>query len=85
MSEKRVKIFSTPTCPWCKRTKQFFEANGITFQESNVAEDKIARDEMVNLTHQLGVPTIMIDADFVIGFNEKALREKLGIKPNNTL
>ena len=80
MSEKQVKIFSTPTCPWCKRTKQFLDANGIKYHELNVAEDKVARDEMVNKTHQLGVPTIMIDNEFVIGFNEKALKEKLGLK-----
>jgi glutaredoxin 3 len=80
MPDKQVKIFSTPTCPWCKRTKQFLDANGIKYQDVNVAEDKVARDEMVNKTHQLGVPTIMIDAEFVIGYNEKALREKLGLK-----
>jgi glutaredoxin 3 len=80
MSEKVVKIYSTPTCPWCKRTKQFLDANGIKYQDMNVAEDKVARDEMVNKTHQLGVPTIMIDDEFVIGFNEKALKEKLDLK-----
>jgi glutaredoxin 3 len=80
MTEKQVKIFSTPTCPWCRRAKQFLDTNGIKYQEVNVAEDKAAREEMVNKTHQLGVPTILIDSDFVIGFNEKALKEKLGIK-----
>jgi hypothetical protein len=45
-----------------------------------VAEDKTAREEMVNMTHQMAVPTIMIDKDVVIGFNEKILKEKLEIK-----
>jgi hypothetical protein len=34
---------------------------------------------MMNLTHQMAVPTIVIDADFVVGFDEKTLKEKLGI------
>jgi hypothetical protein len=44
-----------------------------------VAEDKAAREEMINTTHQLAVPTIGIDGGFVVGFDEKALKEKLGI------
>ena len=79
MADKQVKIFSTPTCPWCKRAKQFLEANGIKYQELNVADDKSAREEMINATHQMAVPTIFIDNDFVIGYNEKTLKEKLGL------
>jgi len=80
MAEKQVKVYSTPTCPWCKRAKQFLDANHIPYQDLNVAEDKAARDEMLNLTHQMAVPTIAIDGQFVIGYNEKSLKEKLEIK-----
>ena len=44
-----------------------------------MAEDKVARDEMINTTHQMAVPTITIDTDIVVGFDEKTLKEKLGI------
>jgi len=80
MNSKQVKVYTTPTCPWCKKVKQFLESNSVPYQELNVAENKAARDEMVNLTHQLAVPTITIDGDYIIGYNEKALKEKLGIK-----
>ena len=79
MTEKQVKVYSTPTCPWCKKVKQFLDTNHIKYQDLNVAEDKAAREEMINTTHQMAVPTILIDGDSVIGFNEKALKEKLGI------
>ena len=79
MADKVVKIFSTPTCPWCKRAKQFLDSNGVKYLDLNVAEDKAAREEMINKKHQMAVPTILIDADFVIGYNEKALKEKLGL------
>jgi len=46
----------------------------------NVGTDQKAREEMVNIAHQLAVPAITIDGEYVIGFNEKALKEKLGIK-----
>jgi glutaredoxin 3 len=80
MAEKQVKVYSTPTCPWCKKAKQFLEGNHIRYQDLNVADDKAARDEMINLTHQMAVPTIAIDGEFVIGYNEKVLKDKLGIK-----
>lgn len=80
MTEKQVKVFSTPTCPWCKRAKEFLDSNGIKYKDLNVADDKAAREEMMNNTHQMAVPTIMIDSEFIIGYNEKALKEKLGLK-----
>jgi glutaredoxin 3 len=79
MAEKQVKVYSTPTCPWCKKAKLFLDNNHIKYQDLNVAEDKLARDEMINLTHQMAVPTISIDGEFVIGYNEKALKEKLNL------
>jgi glutaredoxin 3 len=80
MTEIQVKVYSTPSCPWCKKAKQFLEANGIKYQDLNVAEDKAAREEMINQSHQLAVPTIFINGEFIIGYNEAALKEKLGIK-----
>jgi glutaredoxin 3 len=79
MSEKLVKLFSTPTCPWCKRARQFLSSYGINYTEFNIAEDKLAREEMINNTRQMAVPTIMIDSEYIIGYNEKALKEKLGL------
>ena len=80
MADKVVKVYSTPTCPWCRRTKQFLDNNGIKYQDLNVADDKAAREEMINVTHQMSVPTIMIDTEMVVGFKEAELKEKLGIK-----
>ena len=55
------------------------DANGIPYQDFNVAEDKTARDEMVKESGQMSVPTIKIDDEFVIGFDEAALKDKLGL------
>jgi glutaredoxin 3 len=79
MTEKIVKVYSTPTCPWCRKIKQFLDEHNIKYLDLNVAEDKTAREEMINTTHQMAVPTTSIDGEFVIGYNEKSLKEKLGI------
>lgn len=77
--EHQVKVYSTPTCPWCKRTKQFLDENKIPYQNFDVASDKAARDEMISKTGQLGVPVVDIDGDILVGFDEKWLRQKLNL------
>jgi len=79
MIAKEVKVYSTPTCPWCRRVKQFLDDNGIKYKDFNVAEDSAAREEMINICKQLAVPTICIDGEVIVGFNEAQLKEKLGL------
>ena len=74
-----VKIYTTPTCPYCKIAKKFLDNNGVKYQEFNVAEDKAARKEMKDKCNSLAVPTICIDNEVLVGFNEAQLKEKLGL------
>ena len=37
---REVKIYTTPTCPYCKMAKNFLDDNGINYQEFNIVEDK---------------------------------------------
>ncbi len=77
MSTKEVKVYSTPTCPYCKMAKSFLDANNIPYQDLNVAEDKAAREEMVSKSGQMTVPAIEIDGEISVGFDEAWLKEKL--------
>lgn len=80
MSEKinkKVKVFSTPTCPWCNVTKEFLTANNVEFEDVNVASDNAAAQQMVVKSGQMGVPQIWIDDAVIVGFNKHALEELL--------
>jgi len=76
---KTVTIFSTPTCHFCHLAKDFFTENNIAFTDNDVATDLTKRQEMIELTGQMGVPVIKIDDDIVIGFDEGKVRELLGL------
>lgn len=76
---KQVKVYSTPTCPWCKKTKQFLQSNNIPFQDFDVASDKTAREEMIKKTGQLAVPAVDIDGEITVGYDENWLKRKLGL------
>jgi len=76
---KKVEIYSTPTCHYCHMAKDFFQENNISYTEYDVASDLAKRKEMLNLTSQMGVPVIVIDGDWVVGFNQTAVAKKLGL------
>lgn len=73
-----IKVYSTPTCPWCKKVKEFLKEEGVSFKEFNIAEDEKARDEMVEKSGQMGVPVIIIaNQEPIVGFNVAALKKAL--------
>lgn len=74
-----VKIYSTPTCIYCKHAKEFFSKNNIEYTEYDVAENMKAREEMITKTNQMGVPVIDIDGQIVIGFDQRKIEELLKI------
>jgi glutaredoxin len=59
--------------------KEFFTEKGVSFTEHNVASDAAKRQEMIQLTGQLGVPVIVINDDISVGFDRQRLADKLGI------
>ena len=77
MADKQVVIYSTPTCPYCKRAKDYLTRKGISYTEHNVAIDRAAAKEMVKKSGQLGVPVILIDDEVFIGFNQTQLDKLL--------
>ena len=75
---KRVTIYSTPTCPYCRQAKDYLTNKGVAYTELNVAADLDARNAMVQRSGQLGVPVIEVDGQVVVGFNRGKLDELLG-------
>ena len=60
--------------------KSFLADNNIAFKELNVADDKVARDEMIRKSGRLVVPVIEVDGEIFVGFNRAELKKKLEIQ-----
>ena len=75
-----IKIYSTPTCPYCHMMKEYLDEKGFEYEDINVAEDVNAREEMVEKSGQMGVPVSDIDGEIIVGFNREKINELLGIK-----
>ena len=68
-----IKVYSTPTCAYCKLAKEYFSSKGIDFQQLDVSNDKNALEEMTKLSGQMGVPVISINGQIVVGFDRSRI------------
>ncbi len=76
----KVIVFTTPTCSWCKRTKQYLQSKGVPFKEVNVASNERAAADMIHKSGQEGVPQLWIGSSVVVGFNQAKIDRLLGFK-----
>ncbi len=80
MTKHKVKVYTTPICPWCHRAMEFLKENKIDFEQIDIAENEAAAQEMIDKSGQMGVPVVDIDGAIIVGFNEPAIKKALGLK-----
>lgn len=76
----KIILYSAPGCVYCKLAKRYFADHGINFVEYDVARDREKLAEMQSVSHQLGVPVIVIGSEVFVGFDRKAIASRLGIR-----
>lgn len=72
-----VKVYSTNSCPWCVKAKNYLSSLNVEYVELNVQEDMEAREEMVSKSKQMGVPVLDINGDIIVGFDRNAIDSAL--------
>ena len=82
--DKKIEIYSTPTCHYCQMTKEFLKEKGIEYTDYNVAEDADKRAEMIEKSGQMGVPVIVVsggegDSEMMVGFDQAKLSSLIGV------
>ncbi len=77
--QKRVTVYSTPTCSWCNTLKAYLKKNGIRFRDIDVSKDQKAAEAMVARSGQQGVPQTDISGEIIIGFDKNRINTLLGI------
>lgn len=74
---KKVTIYSTPTCPFCIRAKQFLKESNIQYTDIDVSSDQTKAQEMIDRSGQMGVPVIDVDGTIIVGFDKDKIKEAL--------
>jgi glutaredoxin-like YruB-family protein len=68
-----IKVYSTPTCPWCTVAKNYLESINATFEDIDVSKNREAAAEMVQKSGQRGVPVLDIDGKIIVGFDRDTI------------
>lgn len=80
MTNKKVIIFTTSTCSWCRKVKNYLKEKKVKFREVDVARDEKAARDMVKKSGQQGVPQIWINNYPIVGFDKSKIDRMLTIK-----
>ncbi len=75
--DKKIIVFSTPTCSWCVKVKQYIKQKGYTYKDVDVSKDERALRDMIRKTGQQGVPQLWINGKAVVGFDRTKIDQLL--------
>ncbi len=73
----KIKVYSTPTCPYCKLVKDYLQEQKLPFEDIDVASNGEAAKEMVKISGQMGVPVVDVNGQIIVGWNKQALEDVL--------
>jgi glutaredoxin-like YruB-family protein len=77
---KRVVVYSTPTCTWCNTLKRYFDEHGVRYSDVDVSSNQKKAEEMVRRSGQQGVPQTDINGTIVVGFDKDKINRLLEIQ-----
>ena len=69
-SNTSIKIYTTSWCGPCKMAKRFLTEKGYSFEEIDIEENNISREEMASISKGLTVPQIIINDLPIGGFDD---------------
>lgn len=81
--QKRVTVYSTPSCSWCNTLKAYFKTQNIRFTDIDVSKNQQAAEQMVRKSGQQGVPQTDINGQIIVGFDKAKINSLLGIQSSN--
>ena len=65
-----VKIYTTNWCPSCISAKRLFQDEAIEFEEINIEEIDMSREELYDLAGKYTVPQIFINEKCIGGYDQ---------------
>jgi len=80
---KEVKVFSTPTCPYCDQLKDYLKEKKVEFEEIDLSKKADEAEKLIKKTGQMGVPAIIItngnEEEVIVGFDVEKIDKALDI------
>jgi glutaredoxin-like protein NrdH len=79
----QVILYGLSTCVWCKKTKQLLDQMGVEYDFVEVDllpgdEKNRATDEVKKLNPRCSFPTLAVNQQCIVGYEEQKIKEALG-------
>ncbi len=74
----QLKLYSRAMCSWCIDAKDYLRERGYKFTEIDVGRNRAAYEEMVDLSNQPYVPTLVAGSEVLANFDTRQLEKFLG-------
>ena len=65
-----VKIYMANWCPYCRNAKTLLKNKGVSYEELNIDELGMTRNDLYDLTGGRTVPQIIINENSIGGFDD---------------
>jgi len=77
-----VLVYALTTCPWCRKTKQWFTDSKIAFESIDVdalpaEEQDAAAEKAFKLSGGRRFPVVVINGEVIVGYNPDKFLERL--------
>jgi glutaredoxin-like YruB-family protein len=69
----RVVVYTTSWCGWCRKTLAFLDQRGVTYENRNIEEDEMWREELIEKTGGTSIPVVEIDGEIVRGYDPQRM------------
>jgi glutaredoxin-like protein NrdH len=78
-----ILLYTLSTCVWCAKTKKLLEQMGVMYHFIDVdllpgEEKTAATEEMKTLNPRCSFPTLAINGQCIVGYDEQKIREAVG-------
>jgi len=79
----QIIVYALSTCVWCRKTKELLDRLGVEYASVDVDllqgdEKSKATEEVKNMNPRCSFPTLVINGQCIVGYDEQRIRETLG-------
>jgi len=76
-----IKIYTTNWCSFCVMAKRYFDEQEMSYEEINIEEEGMSREELQKVTGGMSVPQIVIDEEVIGGYDNLMAMASAGELP----
>ena len=80
---KKITVYTLSTCPWCRKTKNFFNEHKIpfTYTDYDMADETTQRriSQELDAAGASGFPYVKINDEVIVGYQPERYSNALGL------